>query len=144
MARSRRRNGKCEFSARLFVTAPLLPRRFFLDPGDKVGFINKVVEEVVPGLGCQACCCDHVCQLFDAVICEGSHAFFLPCVNADDAGVGQIVIVADDCLEEVLVFTKHFRHVAIVLTCVTVAISLLSIAWFQRAPSSKVAIRPDG
>ena len=32
-------------------------------------------------------------------------------MNADAAAVGQIVIVADDCLEEVLVFAKHFRHV---------------------------------
>ena len=64
----------------------------------------------MPGLGCQACCSDHICQLADAVIGEGSHAFLLPSMNADAAAVGQIVIVADDCLEEVLVFATHFRR----------------------------------
>ena len=54
----------------------------------------------MPFLDGDACGCEHVTYLFDAVVCQRGDVVFVPDMDADDIALGQVVIVADDRLEK--------------------------------------------
>ena len=95
----------------LMVTAPLLPRRLRHYSADKVGVIDEVIKEFVPGFGGNTSSSDHILQFFDPVIGERGDFFAGPEVNADDVAICEVGVVGDDSFEKLNILAQHFGDV---------------------------------
>lgn len=75
------------------VTVRLLPRLMGLEARGELGIVDKVIEELVPGLGRETCLAKHVRQFFHAVIRQRGDGLVQTGVDADDGAVGEVVVV---------------------------------------------------
>ncbi|MES1985196.1 MAG: GNAT family N-acetyltransferase [Pseudomonadota bacterium] len=75
------------------VTVRLLPRLMGLEAGGEFGIVDKVIDELVPGLGRETRLAEHVRQFFHAVISQRGDGLVRTGVDADDGTVGEVVVV---------------------------------------------------
>lgn len=84
-----------------------MPQRFHFDACHQIDVIHEVIEELTPGFVVDTSGADHVCQLLCPVNGQRGDCFVGSDVNADDASLGQVVVIVDDRLKNFCILIQH-------------------------------------
>ena len=93
------------------VTVRLLPCGLGFDGFDDVGVIDKILEKLIPLVGGLPCSGDHVAQLVDTIVGKSGATVVRGETDADDRAVGQVIVIADDGIDEVRVLPEHVSDI---------------------------------